>query len=284
MDVSGRGQDEGKRVTRAGYATAMLNLPDPMIQKNGRTLTTLDEWRDHAGPKRPGQWKDGRSAKESGRAWIDALPGLPPEVVDVLAQPPDLGPLQEWEAEPEAQVHFDDHGGPANLDVLLKGRDDRGSIVVAIEAKADESFGPTIQGAWAAAEKRLDANPRSRGIARLKQLLDGVLGVAMQDREAVGHLRYQLLTATAALLAGPADDGPVRRVLLVHEFVTDQTTDQRHAANNEDLAAFVSILSGGREEQVEPGQLVGPFEVPGGPGWAGNGFWIGKAVRRLRGG
>ena len=40
------------------------------ISKGGIPLVTLEEWRQHGGPKRPEQWVDGRSAKESARAWL----------------------------------------------------------------------------------------------------------------------------------------------------------------------------------------------------------------------
>ena len=89
------------------------------IHKNGRILDTLDSWFEHAGPKSAHQWKDGRSAKESGRAWIEAG-GIPPAIRSCIESHPDFGEIRAWSAEPEAQVRFDRlRGEPSNLDVLL---------------------------------------------------------------------------------------------------------------------------------------------------------------------
>jgi hypothetical protein len=41
------------------------------IIKNGINILTLEDWERHAGPKRQLQWKDGRSAKEAARAWLE---------------------------------------------------------------------------------------------------------------------------------------------------------------------------------------------------------------------
>jgi hypothetical protein len=173
-----------------------------MIHKSHTRLTTLEDWRIHAGPKSTVQWQDHRSAKESARAWLGAGPGIPEEIREVLEAHPKFGPLETWSAEPEARVRFDSfRGEPANLDILVEGRDDRGPVVMAVEAKADETFGQTLDGAWAAAEARLEKRPGSKGIARLEQLLWAVLGVEPKAIASVAHLRYQLLTGTAALLS-----------------------------------------------------------------------------------
>jgi len=72
---------------------------------------------------------EGRSAVETARAWLAVKsPSLPPEVEELLASNPDFGTLEEWEAEPEAQVPFDGFSGPANLDLLLRARDGRGAV------------------------------------------------------------------------------------------------------------------------------------------------------------
>ena len=256
-----------------------------MIHKSGITLTALEDWRIHAGPKIGIHWQDDRSAKESARAWLGAAPSVPFEIGETLASHSDFGRLERWTAEPEARVRFDSfRGEPANLDVLLEGADARGPIIMAVEAKADETFGQTVQGAWSSAEARLTRYPNSKGIARLEQLLRAICGVEVDALGDVEHLRYQLLTGTAALLsAGPEDDS-TRRVFMIHEFVTDRTEDARHTSNAADLDAYVRFLSGEPDAAVTSGQLVGPLSVPGQPLWSSAPtFWVGKAVRSLRG-
>ena len=63
-----------------------------MIHKSGTTLVDLNGWEDRAGPKRAVQWQDGRSAKESARAWLAALPGIPGELTNLLLSNPESVP------------------------------------------------------------------------------------------------------------------------------------------------------------------------------------------------
>jgi hypothetical protein len=52
-----------------------------MIHKALVPLRSLAAWKEHASPKSAVQWKEGRSALETARAWLAAeSPGLPPEV------------------------------------------------------------------------------------------------------------------------------------------------------------------------------------------------------------
>ena len=220
------------------------------------------------------------------RAWIELAPGsLPPEVVEALHSHEDLGQIAEWSAEPEARIFFDSFGGePANLDLIVHARDGVGSLVIAVEAKADEPFGLTLAQTFRAASKRKAEKPRSKGLDRLERLAKTVLGVPGDELTRIDTLRYQLLTATAAAVAEAQRQSAGRAVLLIHEFVTDKTSDEKHAANARDLDAFVRHISGGVIEGVEAGTVCGPFELPG-VREAGSGvrFYVGRGVRNFRG-
>jgi hypothetical protein len=54
-------------------------------------------------------------------------------------------------------------------------------------------------------------------------------------------------------------------VLVVHEFVTIETSAKKLAANHSDLTAFVKRISRGAFANVESGKLCGPIVVPGSP-------------------
>ena len=74
------------------------------IVKDGLPITSLEDWFDRAGPKSPGHWKDGRSAKETARAWLGTgVLALPQEIESLLARSPYFGQPHKWEAEPEAR-------------------------------------------------------------------------------------------------------------------------------------------------------------------------------------
>jgi len=175
-----------------------------MIRKEQVTLRTLADWREHAPPKSEKHWKEGRSAAEMARTWVGLeSPALPPEVDRVLRSHPDFGEVQEWSAEPEARVKFDDMGGePSNADLLLHGHDENGAFIVVVEGKADEPFGSTVDVTLRDALERRVVNPRSRGVDRVQQLA-GALFHERSGRSSpvVTSLPYQLLTATAAALA-----------------------------------------------------------------------------------
>lgn len=256
-----------------------------MITKSGNVLATLEAWETHAGPKRAVQWQEGRSAKESARAWLDAMPELPAEIRMVLESRVEIGPIERWSAEPEARIPFDDfRGEPANLDVLLTAHDAHGPIVAGIEAKADEPFGSTVRDTLRVAEARLAKNPRSKGVARLEHLIHGIFGSEPADVDTYAHVRYQLLTATAARLCAAERQGATRAVLLVQEFITDRTSDKNHAVNRADLDAFVRLIAADDADTIAPGALLGPFHLPGKPVIGSDiQFFVGKAVRDLRG-
>ncbi|MCG6535638.1 MAG: hypothetical protein L7F78_13310 [Syntrophales bacterium LBB04] len=126
------------------------------IVKNGIPLSTLADWEKYAGPKRSDQWADGRSAKEAARAWIsNGENKLPEEVLSVLVNHEAFGPIQSWQAEPEAKLSFDSFRGETrNADIIVCAQDSHGPFLIAVEAKADEPFGETVANTLAAAVER----------------------------------------------------------------------------------------------------------------------------------
>ncbi len=67
---------------------------------------------------------------------------MPPEVLAALATHPNFGPVLSWEAVPEARLRFDSFAGePRNSDLVVHAEDASGPYVLAIEAKADETYG-----------------------------------------------------------------------------------------------------------------------------------------------
>ena len=248
-----------------GWEGPLLKSSGGSVEKNGRRLLTLEEWRAHAPPKgEDWHWKDGRSAKESAKSWLAAAPSIPVEIAETLSSHHEIGSLREWMAEPEARVRFDKFPGePSNLDVLLVGRDENGPIVVAVEAKADEPFGSRVSKTLSAARSRLQANPRSNGVRRIEQLLAALFGATTAQTDVL-DLRYQLITLTASAIAEAERQSAQRAVVMIHEFVTTDTTDKKHDSNAHDLDRFVTRLSG-RQTQLKSGILQGPFKVPGNP-------------------
>jgi hypothetical protein len=187
-----------------------------------------------------------------------------------------------WEAEPECLVAIDQFSGPANIDVLVTASDDRGAFAMVVEAKADESFGPLIGDAFAAALERRIASPGSKGLARLEQLATSILSPPLGRVPRAQHLRYQLLTATAAVLSKAASIRADRAVVIVHEFQTSRTEEKNLARNRIDLLRYLTRLGFEQADTVFDGALVGPVRVPGGAAYPEPAaLYFGKATRRL---
>jgi hypothetical protein len=98
------------------------------ITKNGIQIKSLLEWKALAPPKSAKQWVDGRSAKESARAWLEGNGiNLPFEVHAALSRHVEFGGVGEWDAEPEARLPFDKFTGePRNSDLAVLARDSEG--------------------------------------------------------------------------------------------------------------------------------------------------------------
>ena len=249
------------------------------VIKNGNLISSVEDWLLFAPPKKGEmQWRDGRSAKELAKAFLPrsgrAL--LPNEISDLLQTHPEFAGFFPEEAWPERAIRLDDlRGETRNTDLLLLGANATGRIALSIEAKADESFGPTIEERIRQARR----TPKSMAESRVRRLMNAVLGE--DDLEEVGDLRYQLLHSTAAAVIAAQDTGCDRGMMLVYEFSGSQTDPKRAARNAEDLSAFVRAL--GSEEQSESGKVGGPFNLPGDefvP--SGLPLYIGKVVRQLR--
>jgi hypothetical protein len=272
-----RGQSSRRRLLLGGVSVPMI------IQKNGRPIVTLSDWQRLAPPKSPeGHWKDNRSAKETARAWLDGLPAPPPEFRDLLLSHPDLAGTTVERAEPEALLRFDDASGSRNADMALWAKDERGPVAITVEAKADEPFDAPVAETFSKALERLLERPASAGVARIVHLTESLFRAKEAGQSRIGDLGYQLPTATAGTLANASEIGAAKAVLVIHEFVTIETSAKKLAANHADLAAFVKRMSRGAIANVEAGRLYGPIVVPGSPLFGRPAaFYVGKAVRHM---
>jgi hypothetical protein len=238
------------------------------IEGNGRPITSLEAWRKLAGPKRDDQWVVGRSAYECANAWCGS--GnicMPEELATLLNSRKETRGLSVDVIFPECKIRFDKLSGePRNADIAFVGNARGRKVAATIEAKADETFGASVARTMCDALERSLTNSRSRGIARVETLVRALLRPRAGTQLQTGLLRYQLLTAVAGSLAWAEQQHADIAVLIVHEFITNQTHPSRHVSNEADFNCFLARLaSGGSTPGAEGPVLHGPLVVPGAP-------------------
>lgn len=153
-------------------------------------------------------WKPGKSAISAAASWEAAGDRFPGELSAALeaSKDPDLANLELLLAVPEWEVELPGGLTTSHTDVMALARNGRGLVTVAVEAKVDEEFGPTLR------EKR--AAPSTGQAERLKYLHE----VLQLDELLPDSIRYQLLHRTAsAILAARSFHAHVA-VVLVQSF------------------------------------------------------------------
>ena len=91
-------------------------------------------------------WKSGRSAMSAAACWEDNEPRLPAEISSVLEATgeQELTSLELLMAVPEWEVELPGGDRPSQTDVLAITRNEHGLVILCVEAKVDEPFGPTL--------------------------------------------------------------------------------------------------------------------------------------------
>ena len=139
-----------------------------------------------------------------------------------------------------------------------------GRVIVTVEAKTDETFGPVVGRYLAADRKRKQVEPtfHSNVGKRVDALLAALFGPALQAHNC--ELRYQLVHATAASLIEARRRDATLAIMVVHEFVQPAAVNPRRLERNaKDLEQFVHVLWPAGSAW-KPGQLTGPISVRGG--------------------
>lgn len=177
------------------------------------------------------QWQPGKSAMSLAKCWEAAHPDFPPEVRNMLdsSGDPRLVRLRILVAMPEYQVELPGGSRASQTDLLVVARNERGLVVLAIEGKVDEDFGPTLQA------KRKEASP---GQSLRLEFLHKTLGL---NESAPDSLRYQLFHRSASAILVAQEFHAEAAVMLVHSF----SATSNHF---EDFAAFASMLAGPVEQ------------------------------------
>jgi len=192
-----------------------------------------DDWRALlADPKT--HWRDGYSAKLLAERW-EAAGEFPPEIRSLFESPQFSSPsdAELLLALPEHQVALPGGGRPSQNDLLVIARLGGQLAVIAVEGKASESFGPTLE-EWAAGE--------SAGKAVRLAFLQETLGL---PTPLPPQLRYQFLHRTVSAVIEAQRFCASQAAMIVHSF---SPTDEGLA----DYQVFLGCFG----VRGRPGELV----------------------------
>ena len=205
------------------------------------TKTASDWQRLLAKPKL--HWKKGYSAMTTAACWEAANGKLPTEVICTLeaSGKSDLIDLKLLAAIPEWEVELKGGVRSSHTDVLALASNDNGLVVIGVEAKVDEDFGPTL------GKKRSDAsNGQDDRIQYLHEVLK--LEEPLDD-----NIRYQLLHRTVSAIKTAQDFHACTAVMLVHSF-------SPAGKRRDDFIAFCNAM---KAIQLSPDlYLVSSFKNP----------------------
>ena len=234
------------------------------VSRNGEEINSIEDWERLGKPAADDHWRPGRSAYELAADWIER--DAEARVRELLCQSNEIASVELTEGTVEKKTYFDDiPRGPRNHDLLVKGTSNLGPLVVGVEGKADEPFDLPL---WRWRQAALARSSDSGAPRRLDQLTSLFFGTTIDKDHGypgLACLGYQVLSALAGTLVDAREASAVHAVLLIHEFVTDETHDEMHRINGCVLDDFVTRLSGGAADRTTTGDgwITTPIAVKG---------------------
>lgn len=178
-------------------------------------------------------WKEGRSA-ESLAKFILAQEGEKEIVLAVNSVLHNDKVAVLTDGIIEFSCPFDRYPTPRRQDMGIWGKTVNGkSLFIGIEAKVDESFGPTISEAISAATDYQAKHPKSKRLARIKELCES-FGVSTGEAKS---FRYQLFHFAAGTANVPGVD---IRIMLTLVFKTSKYNNNQGCQNKLDYDQFIN--------------------------------------------
>ena len=225
--------------TPIAEAEVVSTMQMKVTDSSGNHISTMEQWRPLV---RPQHWKKGHSAysladfilNRQGAAYMAS------SISSVLSQP-----IRLEQGTPEYAAKFDRYSGPARLDIGISGQAGaKQNLFVGVEAKVNEPFGSeTVCERYNQAIEYLSSNPRSKAVARVKELLSLYLGDTDEPCESrFAEVGYELLTAAAGTIAQHKDVS----VFYVAVFKTGEFDEGKGDENRLDYENFINLAGGER--------------------------------------
>ncbi len=210
-----------------------------IVSPHGGELCSLEGW---SRLYRDVHWKEGRSAFTLADFILngEGVQHLESRLSEVLERQVSLHLIT-----PEKEVRFDRYGRGRFHDLAIEGVvGNEMPLFVGVEAKVDESLGPTVQERYEGAEKELLKNCRSKAVERIRNLAELVR--PDMELDSLLDIRYQLIHGTLGTIAARQASGQPYgcHVFYILVFKTSLYDERSGGENHRDYRRFIQRLGG----------------------------------------
>lgn len=234
-------------------------------------IQSVSEWFLKCPPQKGvNQWKDGRSAKETAKLWIN---GIPNEFKNLLYK----FNLEYNLCSPEYLSCLDNlRGNSRNHDLIILAEDFKEEqTLITIESKVDEPFDKTVSEYLSEIKNKKLKNIPTKADIRIKMLLNALL--SQTNPKIFNRIRYQFLTSIGGTLFEARKRNIKKAIFIVQTLITDEMDYVKYFANQKDFDFFIDIFTNGIYSGINDGELLGPYYVPGNKFIPNDiSLWIGK--------
>lgn len=203
---------------------------------NGSAITSVKEWRLLAPPMNPDlHWKDYHSAKELAKS-IFEYETLGPKISSIL-QRFEFPIPNVLNGTPEHATTLPwGNSGERKHDLLLK--DASSSLVIGIEAKADEPFDKAVK------VKRRDSQSNADGGKNMSARLDGIIDYLYEGNppDNKEEIMYQLISATAGTILEASKNNIKHACIIFLFFDSNRLSKSKKKRNEASWIAFCNSL------------------------------------------
>jgi len=225
------------------------------LENAATKINNLQDWHNYCPPVRKTHWKDGRSAKELAKFWLDDKKQKQLEFLGFIQKK--LPDFNCGKIVPEYGTAFDNYSNPRKNDLFILEKNSK--TLITVEAKVDEPFGDIFIENLGKTIKEKKKNPRSRAFERMIGLYHNYF----HDNSAILNIGYQLSYWFAGTIAEAERLEVDNAIMILHTFIPPSASTppnaEKKAIIRKDFQNFFSIISEGKET-INNGKLIGPIK------------------------
>jgi hypothetical protein len=217
-----------------------------------KEITNLDEWFDFCPPQKgEGQWKDGCSAKEMAKYWLEQ--NNHDQFKAFIQQK-----VSDFDYDyivPEYESVFDGYRSPRKHDLFIAGKNT--SAIITVESKVEESFGDGEFG------ENFKVTIDTKKITKNSNALDRMINLYQtyfHNNGDILNIMYQLTYWFAGSINDAIKYNIKNIVMVLQEFKTEPSNKEKLAKNLKEFEKFICFISEEKYKTIEANQIIGPIE------------------------